>query len=63
MLESDGTLVWEKIRIAESALRERLEALPDPVTARPERAEVEGAIKFLNLLKENLTRGDYDVGL
>jgi hypothetical protein len=63
MLESDRTLVWEKIQMAESALREQLEALPDSLSFRAERMELEGSLNFMNLLKDNLTRGDYDVGL
>jgi hypothetical protein len=62
-LESDEILVWEKIQIAESALRERLQVLPKTLSAGGERTEVEVALKYLNLLKGNLTSGGYDVGL
>ena len=62
MLESDEAVVREKIQTAESALRERLESLQSLV-GWSERKEVEGALKFLNLLKDNLARGNYDVGL
>lgn len=62
MLESDGALVWEKIQSAESALRKRLEVLPDSLSFRSERIEVESALKYLNLLRDNLS-GGYDVGL
>lgn len=62
MLESDGALVWEKIQSAESALRERLEVLPDSLSFRSERMELESALKYLILLRDNLS-GGYDVAI
>ena len=62
MLESNGASVWEKIQSAESALRERLEVLPDSLSSRSERTELESALKYLNMLRDNFS-GDFDVGL
>ncbi len=55
MLESDSTRIRQQIESAYQAIYSRLRELPETIGIHLEKAELQYALKYLGLLKTNLS--------